>query len=235
MPIKITTVNNYPVVDNTVSVPYTTTIEVSGTGLPNPRDNRPGPFATVALSQASPSFRKVHGKNANPGDWQAASFTLLDRPGADHSYTLTATNDSDANDCDWVTVTVLAKTAVDKATRSDSGAPTGRRGLLQFNAPPPANPLGNPLFVMATGTVLDGRNAVTCTLTPIDNTGQSTGPSLTTPAQMNGNSWTASFFPTPNNPGLPANPANPFQGLYLFEASAPNEGIISAGVDIPPV
>jgi hypothetical protein len=233
MTIEITTVNGVSVVKDTVSIPYTTQIVVQGIGLTT------AGFAPVTLAGASPSTRLVQGDGTSVGNWKAAPFTLPASPGVPVQYNVTITNPTNPADKDSVTITVL------KATQeSKRGAPNLLSGIHRCLSlyPPESNPVASPLYIAASGTVLDPLNSVFCTLTPIDVTGASTGPSQSSPATMNGNAWTVTFVPPPNKPvtvgnpvtpGIAVNPPNLYSGSYLFEATAPNEGSLSIGVEVP--
>ena len=232
MALEITTVNGHAVADEAVSVPYTTELRIEGIGLLG--NNRSPPFATVACPGASPPTRTVRGAGPPDGTWNAAPFTLPASPNDSIQYNVTAINQANPADKDFVTITVLA------ADRESKGAAvkqaSGRHGTLALDPPPPGNPVAKPLFIVATGTVLDPLNSVFCTLTPIDENGASTGPAQSSPATMNGNTWSVMFVPPPNvavAPGGAVNGPNQYNGSYLFEAKAPNEGSLSIGVEVP--
>jgi hypothetical protein len=86
------------------------------------------------------------------------------------------------------------------------------------------------LSITGHGSVLNSANSVSCSLTPIKADGTSRGASQSSPAVMNGTSWTVMFTPSPAPPGKPP---NQYIGLYLLEATAPNEGTDSI-TDTPP-
>src|SRR5262249_27866064 len=95
--------------------------------------------------------------------------------------------------------------------------------------------------IYTTGTVFNANNPVTCTLTPIDGTNGTTlqvavgssgtptpAPSQTAVAVFDlsdNTAWSVSFAPLP--------PATAFTGSYLLEATAANEGTVSAAGSVP--
>jgi hypothetical protein len=91
--------------------------------------------------------------------------------------------------------------------------------------------------ISANGTVFYDYNPVTCTLTPINEqngtnkstgtgTGATTQPSQTAPAVFTDSTdWVVSFAPLGNS-------TTTFSGWYLLEATAANEGTVSATGDV---
>jgi hypothetical protein len=217
--IKIKQVNGIDVpASGTIELVNPSDIRISGDGLKNQR---------AICTQIANSTVQHLATGDEKGNWEV-KFNV-DGGG---TYSVTCRSKSDPSDRDSVqfTVTLTENRAISKGGAS----PRSQRfkPYLAFD-PNPNQPHGNALYVAASGSVLDGQDSVTCTLTPINSDGttdNTRGSPQSNPAFMNGTSWTVFFMPPPSDPGTPP---NLYVGLYSLEATAPNEGSIIYDIDIP--
>jgi hypothetical protein len=221
MTIHVTQVNGIaPDKTGTVTLlPGTTVIDVTGAGAKD---------VDLTCDLAGPSvFISRHPHGAGDGHWQT-QFKLPGTKKCKVTYQLPCSNDSDASDQVTIGIVVPGVSAAQSASKGVNSKTPSIVLILAFN-PPPNDPSFSQLIISASGTVLNGLDPVFCTLTPIDDAGQSRGPCQSSPASMNGNAWTVTFTPSPPaavflNPP----PPNVYSGRYLLEATAANEGTISA-------
>jgi hypothetical protein len=210
--IKCATVNHKPASSGSVTLDSASHIDAVGIGL---LDSNGNPATARFTLVGKSSVTRIAKGHAPDGSW----CVRFDTDGS-KTYYLTCTSDAVEMTPPLVKITVQNPTI-------RSGLPSDARihPMCQFNPPSlfSPNPVGNAQFIAAVGTVLNAQDSVTCNLTPINDDGTSRGPSQTSPANMNGYAWSVNFTPTP---------PNVYSGLYLVEATAPNEGTASASVDV---
>jgi hypothetical protein len=204
MAITITKVNGQDVKDKSITIPNPDDGKISVTG--NGMKNSEKAVCTLVGDQQT---QTRHIQAQATGDW-AAVFEGFN------------------NNTNNVVVFLLTCKATTSGTASlEIDIQAGKLGVrLAFGSDPPPN-FGF-LCVTASGTVVNGIDPVSCTLTPINEDGtvdRTRPPPQTRAGAMNGNDWTVMFTPTPPSP--PNVAPNQYNGLYLLEATAANEGTIS--------